>query len=156
VTTVSPLPQYVWTTPNGTITAGQNSNNVDVTWGTGAGNVTVRAYNTCGASSTRTQSFATAGCREESFDFAQGDGVNFIVYPNPAHDKATVSIYVKENAVFNITLTDISGRTTWSENRVGNEGVNTYDIDLTRFSKGIYMLEVKSAGDSRKTKVVIG
>jgi tetratricopeptide (TPR) repeat protein len=39
-----------------------------------------------------------------------------------------------------------------SKNRKGYEGVNTYDIGLTHFSKGIYMLEVKSAGDTRKNE----
>ena len=55
VTPLTPLPNYLWTASNGAITGGQGSNNVDITWGTGAGNITVRASNTCGASSSRTR-----------------------------------------------------------------------------------------------------
>ncbi|MEP7169712.1 MAG: proprotein convertase P-domain-containing protein, partial [Bacteroidota bacterium] len=35
VVPVSPLPNYLWTASNGTVDAGQGSNNIDVTWGTG-------------------------------------------------------------------------------------------------------------------------
>ncbi|MEP7169686.1 MAG: T9SS type A sorting domain-containing protein [Bacteroidota bacterium] len=153
VATISPQPQYIWTAPNGMITAGQTSNNIDVTWGTGAGNVTVRAYNTCGASSTRTQSFTTP-CREEAAAF-NVQSSKFNVYPNPAHDKIKVSFDTKENSVFNIKLTDISGRMLLSENHEGNEGINTYELDLSHFSKGVYVLEVNSGVEEKNMKVVI-
>ena len=92
VAAASPLPTYSWLVTNGTITAGQGSNNIDVTWGTGAGNVNVTASNGCGVSGTRSQSFSSS-CREEE-ELSTAD--NFAVYPNPAHDNVTVSIYVKE------------------------------------------------------------
>jgi len=33
--------------------------------------------------------------------------------------------------------------------------VNMYDLDLTALSKGVYMLEVKSAQNNWKTKMVV-
>lgn len=77
------------------------------------------------------------------------------VYPNPAHDKVTVSIYVKEAAQFNIKLRDISGRVILSEDHDGAAGLNAYDMELQHFAKGIYTLEVQSASESWKTKVVV-
>jgi hypothetical protein len=154
VASVAPQPANNWTVSNGTITAGQGSTNIDVTWGTGTGNVNVTASNTCGSSSTRTQSFTGTSCREEEpFGLAQGD--NFIVYPNPAHDKVTVSIYVKEHTNFNLELRDISGRVILSEDHEAGEGLNAYELDLKNFAKGIYMLEIQSASESWKTKVVV-
>jgi hypothetical protein len=153
VTSVTPLPAYNWTVSSGTITAGQGSNNIDVTWATGTGTVNVNASNGCGVSSNRSQSFTGTSCREESFDFAQDD--NFIVYPNPAHDKLTVSIDVKENTAFTMHLMDVSGRVVLSESLAGTAGINTYDLNLARLSKGVYMLEVKTANDNWKTKVVV-
>jgi hypothetical protein len=90
----------------------------------------------------------------------QGRGQNrntgaFAVYPNPAHDKVTVSIDVKEQTQFNVKLRDISGRVILSEDHEGAEGLNTYEMDLGSFAKGIYMIEVQSAAESWKTKVVI-
>jgi hypothetical protein len=150
IASVSPLPAYNWLAPNGTISAGQGSNNIDVTWGTGAGNVSVTASNTCGVSGIRTQSF-TSGCREEELNTAE----NFTVYPNPAHDNVTVSIYMKEQMQFNIKLRDLSGRVILSEDRNGSAGLNTFDMELKNFAKGLYTLEVQSAEKSWKTKVVV-
>ncbi|MEP7171313.1 MAG: T9SS type A sorting domain-containing protein, partial [Bacteroidota bacterium] len=154
ITAVTPLPNYNWFVPNGTITAGQGTNNIDVTWGTGTGNVNVTAGNGCGGSGTKSQSFAGIVCREEE-DQSAGGSMQWAAFPNPAHDKITVSIDVKENSVFNIKLTDISGRILLSESPEGKEGINTYELDLSHFSKGVYLLKVSSAEMNKNIKVVI-
>ena len=151
IASVTPLPVYNWSVSNGTITAGQGSDNIDATWGTGTGNVNVSASNGCGISGVRSQSFTGTSCREEGTSTL----ANFIVYPNPAHDKVTVSIYVKEETQFNIKLRDISGRVLLSENLKGSGGLNAYDMDLKNFAEGIYMIEVQSGRQSWKTKVVV-
>ena len=152
VTPASPLPNYSWTVTNGTITGGQGTANMDMDWGTGSGFVRVAAYNTCGSSVLRSQTF-TSTCREE--DEPSASELQITVYPNPAHDKVTASIYVKEQTQFNITLRDISGRVIISEDRESSEGLNAYDINLKGFAKGIYVLEIQSANESRKTKIVV-
>ena len=149
---MTPAVNYNWAVSTGTITAGQGSNNIDVTWGTGTGTVTVNATNTCGASSNRVQTFSTV-CREEG-DELTGNG-QLTVYPNPAHDKVTVSIDVKEAAQLNLQLRDMSGRVILSKDHDGSAGLNTYDIELKNFAKGIYTLEVQSGSESWKRKVVI-
>ncbi|MEP7170897.1 MAG: T9SS type A sorting domain-containing protein, partial [Bacteroidota bacterium] len=79
---------------------------------------------------------------------------NLKVYPNPAHDKVTVSIFVKEKTDFILKLLDVSGRVVHSENLEGAAGVNSHDLDISLLSKGIYMLQVISANDNQRTKVV--
>ncbi|MEO5572697.1 MAG: T9SS type A sorting domain-containing protein, partial [Bacteroidia bacterium] len=143
---------YNWSVTQGTITAGQGTNNIDVTWGTGTGNVVVSASNSCGSNSPFTKSFTGVSCRESS-DLAQNN--IFSVYPNPVHDKLTVSIYVNEHTSFNLKLRDISGRVILSEDQQGAAGSNVYDMDLKGFAKGIYMLEIQSAAERWKTKVII-
>src|SRR4029078_5570256 len=119
VTPATPLPAYNWTVSNGTINAGQGSSIIDVTWGaTAAGTVSVNASNTCGTSAgTSSQSFSS-GCREEG----EATTTAFSVYPNPAHDKLTVSIDVKEQTGFNLKLRDMSGRVILSQDREGAAG----------------------------------
>lgn len=152
---VTPLPVYNWTVINGTIQAGQGSNNIDVQWGTGAGTVNVSASNGCGTSNMKSQSFSSS-CREEEQQLAVSSGSQQLtVYPNPAHDKVTVSIDAIENAVFSIKLSDISGRTVLTENRDGMEGLNEYELDLSHFAKGVYMLRVSSGDMNENIKVVI-
>ena len=66
-----------------------------------------------------------------------------------------MSIDVKESADFTMQLMDLSGRVIVSEGLSSLAGLNTYDFDLSHLSKGVYMLELKSAGDNWKTKVVV-
>ncbi|MEP7168715.1 MAG: T9SS type A sorting domain-containing protein, partial [Bacteroidota bacterium] len=154
VSAVSPLPQYSWTLTNGAITMGQNTTNIDVTWGTGTGNVSVRAINTCGASSAHVQSFAST-CREENETEGESGSQQLAAYPNPAHGMLTVSIDVKESPGIRLQLTDITGRIVLSENESSIEGLNTYRLGLNHLSKGVYMLEAKTGSGSWKTKVVV-
>jgi hypothetical protein len=49
----------------------------------------------------------------------------------------------------------MSGRVIFSEDHAAAAGVNAYELDLKAFAKGIYMLEVQSANDSWKSKVII-
>ncbi|MEP7170985.1 MAG: T9SS type A sorting domain-containing protein, partial [Bacteroidota bacterium] len=150
---VSPLPVYNWTVTIGTITAGQGTNSMNMTWGSGTGNVSVNATNTCGASSNKTQTF-TSTCREEESQPALRSH-QLTVYPNPAHDKVTVSIVVKEQTSLKLQLTDISGRVILSENFSASTGLNTYDLNLNQFSKGVYLLEVQTAGENWKNKIMV-
>jgi hypothetical protein len=114
-----------------------------VTWGAinAAGTVTVKASNTCGLSAgTNSQSFSSV-CREE------GEGSTatvFSVYPNPAHYKITVSVDVKKDSDFMIKLSDLAGRVILSENQSAFGGLNTYELNLSNLSKGIYVLEITS------------
>jgi|GEM_PF-1345367 len=149
---VTPAVNYNWSVSNGTITAGQGSNNIDVTWGTGTGNVTVNATNTCGASSNRVQTFSSV-CREEG-DELTGNG-QLTVYPNPAHDKVTVSVMIKEAAKLNLSLRDVSGRVILSEDHEAAAGLNNFDLNLKNFAKGIYNMEVQSASESLKSRIII-
>jgi hypothetical protein len=80
---------------------------------------------------------------------------NFSIYPNPAHDKITVSIDVKENSNFTIQMSDVSGRAILSENNSAVSGLNIYELNLSHLSKGIYIMEVIAANESWKTKVVV-
>jgi len=150
---VTPLPIYNWVVTNGTIQAGQGSNNIDVQWGTGTGTVKVSASNGCGAGSQLIQSFTTF-CREEEDELSVISNA-LSVYPNPAHDKITVSIDASEKSVFSIKLIDISGRLVLDEAREGNVGVNLYELDLSHFSKGAYMLKVSSESINKNMKVAI-
>ena len=108
------------------------------------------ASNTCGASGVHSQSFSSS-CREEELSSSD----NFSVYPNPAHDKVTVSIDVKEHSSIHVVLRDLSGRIVLSEDQSAEAGINSYDLDLKSFAKGVYMLEAASAGNKWQSKIVI-
>ncbi|MEP7169336.1 MAG: T9SS type A sorting domain-containing protein [Bacteroidota bacterium] len=97
--------------------------------------------------------FTTTALRSADTQFADLSEVN--VYPNPAHDKITVSIDVKQQVDIILQLTDITGRMVLSENQSSREGLNSWQLGLNHLSKGIYMLDVKTRSGSWKTKVVV-
>jgi hypothetical protein len=149
------IPVYAWTSSNGAITAGQGTDNINVTWGTnGPGTITVKASNGCGVSAgTRSQVYITNNCREEGTNTSST--TSFSIYPNPAHDNLTVSIKANEHADFSLQLIDVSGRVVLADSRKGLAGLNIYELDISNLSTGVYMLEVKSVNDKWRTKVVV-
>ena len=152
-TPVSPLPTYNWTTNKGVVTAGQGTSNADITWTSGLGFVKVTAGNSCGTSAAKSVNF-TSSCREQEKELSVISN-QLSVYPNPAHDVITVSIVVKEESALTLQLTDITGRIVLSENQTATDGINSYEMDLKGFAKGVYMLSVQSGSKTFKTKVVV-
>jgi hypothetical protein len=155
ITAASPLPTYNWTASNGTIDAGQGSNNIDVTWGLATSGVLhVTASNSCGVSGVRTQNFSS-GCREEAPSENNKEDADFSIYPNPARDNVSVNIYAKENTNYMIRLTDISGRVIKSDYPFANSGMNKYEMNTSNLAKGVYMMEVQINDKLMKKKLMI-
>jgi len=75
-------------------------------------------------------------------------GVN--VYPNPATDQLHVTLPGNDKVV--ITLYNMSGAVIYSME--GNAS-DRYDIDLTGKAKGVYLLDMQTAGRTAKKKIVI-
>jgi PKD-like domain/Metallo-peptidase family M12/Secretion system C-terminal sorting domain len=140
------------TTSSGTALT-TTATSVTVNFGNTAGIVQVRATNSCGDGNYRklTVSF---GCRTAD-DNTETIEESFRVYPNPATDKLNVVVNANDNATVSLKLFDISGRILISENRMANEGVNTFALDINHLSKGIYLLEINNDSNIQKTKVVV-
>ncbi|PLX14145.1 MAG: hypothetical protein C0597_10470 [Marinilabiliales bacterium] len=72
------------------------------------------------------------------------------IYPNPSDGKFRVDI-AKSNAT-QISVIDISGRVIYSENLLRKY---SSEIDLSRFSKGVYVLKMKVDNQEITSKVII-
>ncbi|MEP7168703.1 MAG: T9SS type A sorting domain-containing protein, partial [Bacteroidota bacterium] len=155
ITPSSPLPVYQWIVTNGTIDAGQNSNNIDVTWGTGAGVAKVRGTNSCGASSYRVLNASSINCgrEQESSGFTKDD--NLTVYPNPAHDKVTIEINNSIDELAHVTITDLMGNLVLDEKMQLAKGLTTLEIDLSHFAKGAYMLSAEKTSGIQRQRIMV-
>jgi subtilisin-like proprotein convertase family protein len=155
-TTVSGATSYTWTVPaNGsTIDNGQGSDQVDVTWGMGAGNVTVKANNSCGSSGIRTLYFVP-GCRLADNSPAVSSDVASWLLPNPASEKTTLHFYSEKVLTHAITLRDMQGRLIEQIMLDAEIGLNAVDIITSGLSKGIYLIELRSAGHSETLKLMV-
>ena len=77
------------------------------------------------------------------------------VFPNPAKDKLAVQFESTNTEKYSIRLIDITGREVLAINRESITGINNETIDLSEFSKGIYILNVIREQGQEKIKVVI-
>ena len=64
---------------------------------------------------------------------------NFNLYPNPAKDK--VNIVLNNNDVKDITITDVTGRTIYTEKVASN--TNSVIVNTSNYPSGIYFCEIK-------------
>ncbi|ESU29653.1 hypothetical protein FLJC2902T_01250 [Flavobacterium limnosediminis JC2902] len=78
---------------------------------------------------------------------------NFIFYPNPAKDLITVSVKNNQEEISNITIYDISGKIVLSKKF--SALITSETIDLSRVSKGMYLIEVTSKSNLKTIKKLI-
>ncbi|PIP54266.1 MAG: hypothetical protein COX07_06245, partial [Bacteroidetes bacterium CG23_combo_of_CG06-09_8_20_14_all_32_9] len=63
-----------------------------------------------------------------------------VVYPNPSSDKINIELFDVITNIFDCKIYDITGRSLYAEPLEIN--TNHYEIDLSRFNNGIYLLEI--------------
>ena len=79
-------------------------------------------------------------------------GLSDIVYPNPAKDKATLSLKgLKANAT--ITISDLQGRIILSDKL--QAGVESHEIDTSGFESGVYYIRVISGNNVNTQKLIV-
>jgi hypothetical protein len=76
------------------------------------------------------------------------------VYPNPTSGESTVSFIAREKELSNIKLMDFTGKIIADNRMQFTEGMNRYTMDLNKYSKGVYLVQVTIAGRTYSKKVV--
>jgi len=80
---------------------------------------------------------------------------NLAVFPNPAHDKVTISFNAKYESTYQTTLTDITGRKVHVADHHALVGQNTMELNLADFAKGVYFLLVEMKDEKVVQKIAI-
>ncbi|HMT30627.1 MAG TPA: T9SS type A sorting domain-containing protein, partial [Bacteroidia bacterium] len=139
---------YTWTVPAGsTIVSGQGTTSIVVNFGSTAGKVTVIAKNACGNRGTTTFNVAI-NCRMSGIE-------NLGVHPTPATSYVDVVFDATERGAAHIQLMDITGREVYSNTMETQEGSNQLNLNLSGYSKGVYMLNVTKNNTISRIKLVI-
>ena len=71
-----------------------------------------------------------------------GNKNNLILYPNPVAEKANVTINIVKAQPLQLRVIDHAGRTMQRFSWNVNAGTNSYSVDVSALSSGIYYLEV--------------
>ena len=77
------------------------------------------------------------------------------VYPNPNDGNFGVNVSLKENEMVMVRISDITGKTVYERNENLKSGNNRMMVASTNLAKGIYTLQLLSAGNISTEKLVI-
>jgi len=107
--------------------------------------VVVVAGNTCGNAQSRTKAI-TINCRMEDI---QDQTIS--IYPNPATDLVTIKFHEEMNTSFTYELTDITGKIIQREMLTSDQT----EINISKFSKGIYMMKISNEESIHTYRLVV-
>jgi hypothetical protein len=140
IPSVSGATSYIWTVPNGyTIQSGQGTTSINVLVGSGSGNVTVKAVNSCGMSIPRTLAICSVACRMSVEAPLEEDPFEVTIYPNPAVDRITV--FANGKIADCVEIYSATGQLLTKLNNVN-------EVDLTELSNGIYFMRVSMSNET--------
>ena len=132
---------YTWTAPTGaTITSGQTTNAVNVTFATAGGNVTVTpSIGTCSGTAASkaitNNNCSTTGISDTRFS-------NMSIYPNPANDVVTLQLGdLFQSGAVKIQLLENTGRLI-SENNYQLGSGNEVMIPVSQLNAGQYLIKI--------------
>jgi hypothetical protein len=77
------------------------------------------------------------------------------LFPNPTSNTVTVNLMSKETAQANLTVTNLMGQTVYSENISIETGNNQYQINVSDFGAGFYMLNIHTKAGSTTQKLIV-
>ncbi len=80
---------------------------------------------------------------------------NLSVYPNPAKGNVNLSFNSMVSQEVTIELTNIEGKIVKSEELSLSKGKTDYSIDISNFSKGIYLVKIKGEKTSEIRQIII-
>jgi PKD repeat protein len=79
----------------------------------------------------------------------------FKVYPNPAHDQITISMELFERNDLTIVMRDVNGKELESIRNSTASGTFSTELNIERYTSGIYFIHAKSGEQSWVQKLII-
>ena len=80
---------------------------------------------------------------------------NIILFPNPAKDKLNLQYSNDKACVLNFSLYDISGKEILSKKYSTEEGLNTFELDVTGIPRGIYVVVLLTDDNKETMRLVL-
>jgi len=80
---------------------------------------------------------------------------SFIMYPNPARNKVSLTFRAETNSQLNVSITDIAGQLAYFETASANAGENSIDINTDKLEAGIYILKITSEDFALYKKLIL-
>jgi len=106
--------------------------------------IRANANSACGASQPGTLTVGVSLlCRTADGEIIT-ENSELTAFPNPTSGKATISFNSTSKSKYLVKVTDMIGNAVFTEVVNAFEGYNTREIDLTKMSKGVYVISLSS------------
>jgi hypothetical protein len=76
-----------------------------------------------------------------------------VIYPNPAYQTATIVFTSQKVTKYTLQLTDVAGKVLSTQQVLSQLGVNNITIDVSRYAKGIYFINLIDAKEKHAFKL---
>ncbi|HVX25712.1 MAG TPA: choice-of-anchor tandem repeat GloVer-containing protein [Parafilimonas sp.] len=147
---------YIWTVPAGATIQGSSTDTaISVLWGTTGGDITVQASNTCGVSGKQIKTITVTCTAKESITSDAVASTANGVTPNPTTGNATLHFTSDGLLKYTINIVDVTGKILLMYDVNAVHGDNSRKLDLSKFAKGMYYIQLKSENDTKVFKVVL-
>ncbi len=151
------LTYFSWVADGSSVVGGWGTNNASIKAGAINGYVRATVRNACGTAPVARKFFTvqSAALKVNSANREVDlSGFSFRAYPNPVQDVATVvfDATVKDMR-YELRVVDIYGQVLIAKKGVTNAGVNTVQIHLGKYAKGIYMVTLVTGNKIRSQKL---
>lgn len=142
---------YTWTVPSGsTILGGQGTGSIIVLFGSVSGYITVNASNDCDTSDADSLNVTVNSCRQAQQAYLD-KGLR--AYPNPTIGIVTLLFGAVEEKKYELQLSDITGNILNTINVTSVKGLNSIDLNLVHYSKGIYLIKLNTSDHSEVIRI---
>jgi hypothetical protein len=152
---------YYWIVPaDAKIVSGQGTSSVKLNWGSTTEPIVVKAFK-CGDSSQQRMevhviegAVATAA---SAVSAAKGqmltDKTKVFIFPNPAHQTATIVFPATKADQYTLQLTDRVGKTLSTQKVMSKPGLNTATINVSRYASDMYFINLFNSKEKYTLKL---
>ncbi len=146
---------YNWQVPTGAVISnGQGTNNITVTFGTTAGNVSVAVANACGTGPRTNKPVSFTLTRVVAANITKAK-TEMNIYPNPVNSNATIVFSnTKVGGKFEVMISNSLGYRVYAASGVIMAGQNRLQLDLGKFKNGMYILKLVTEDDAQTLRLM--
>ena len=98
----------------------------------------------------------TLGCRNGIENTEAITESAFNVYPNPTKGNVNITFNASENEKFAIKITDMLGNLVSDQQITSAIGFNSFEVNLDKIAKGVYIVSVRSENINFETQRLVG
>jgi len=75
--------------------------------------------------------------------------------PNPATEQVELRYNANEGESAQITIINVIGQEIYSGQTTAEQGINTLNIDLRKFHRGVYIVSLRLAGEVQSKRLIV-